>query len=31
MKKIGMAKGEAMTLTELLDAGIEPSKIRIMK
>ncbi len=31
LKKIGMAKGEAMTLTELLDAGIEPSKIRIMK
>ena len=31
LKKIGMAKGEAMTLTELLDAGVEPSKIRIMK
>ena len=31
LQKIGAAKGEAMTLTELLDAGIEPSKIRIMK
>jgi large subunit ribosomal protein L18e len=31
LKKIGMAKGEAMTLTELLNAGIEPSNIRIMK
>ncbi|HUV54455.1 MAG TPA: 50S ribosomal protein L18e [Candidatus Krumholzibacteriaceae bacterium] len=31
MEKISMAKGEAMTLTELLEAGVEPSKIRIMK
>ncbi len=31
MEKISLAKGEAMTLTELLDAGVEPSKIRIMK
>jgi large subunit ribosomal protein L18e len=31
LKKIGRAKGVAMTLTELLDSGIEPSKIRIMK
>ncbi len=31
LEKIGMAKGEAMTLTELIDSGIEPSKIRIMK
>lgn len=31
LEKIRLAKGEAMTLTELLDAGVEPSKIRIMK
>lgn len=31
LEKIRLAKGEAMTLTELLEAGIEPSKIRIMK
>jgi len=31
LKKIDTAKGEAMTLTELLDSGIEPSSIRIMK
>ena len=31
LEKISLAKGEAMTLTELLEAGIEPSKIRIMK
>lgn len=31
LEKIRMAKGEAMTFMELLDAGVEPSKIRIMK
>lgn len=31
LKKIVMAKGEAMTLTGLLDEGVEPGKIRIMK
>jgi large subunit ribosomal protein L18e len=31
MEKISLAKGEAMTLTELLEAGVEPSKIRVMK
>ena len=31
LEKISLAKGEAMTLTELLEAGVEPSKIRVMK
>jgi len=31
LEKISLAKGEAMTLTELLEAGVEPSKIRLMK
>jgi len=31
LEKIRLAKGEAMTLTELLEAGVEPSKIRVMK
>ncbi|MBN2335560.1 50S ribosomal protein L18e [Candidatus Bathyarchaeota archaeon] len=31
LEKIRLAKGEAMTLTELLEAGVEPSQIRIMK
>ena len=30
-EKIRRAKGEAMSLTELLEAGVEPSKIRVMK
>jgi large subunit ribosomal protein L18e len=30
-KKIKLAKGDYMSLTELLDSGIEPSKIKIMK
>jgi len=29
--KIRAAKGEAMSLTDLLEAGVEPSRIRIMK
>ena len=31
IEKIKMAKGRHMTLNDLLDSGIEPSKIRIMK
>lgn len=31
LEKIRRAKGEAMSLTELLEAGVEPSKIRVMK
>ncbi len=31
LEKISLAKGEAMTLKELLEAGVEPSKIRVMK
>ena len=31
LEKISLAKGEAMTLTELFEAGVEPSKIRVMK
>jgi len=31
LEKISLAKGEVMTLTELLEAGVEPSKIRVMK
>jgi large subunit ribosomal protein L18e len=31
LEKISLAKGEAMTLTELLESGVEPSKIRVMK
>jgi large subunit ribosomal protein L18e len=31
LEKISLAKGEAMTLTDLLEAGVEPSKIRVMK
>jgi large subunit ribosomal protein L18e len=31
LEKIRMAKGEAMTLMGLLEAGVEPNKIRIMK
>ena len=30
-QKIGWVKGEHMSLRELLESGIEPSKIRIMK
>jgi len=31
LEKIRAAGGEAMSLTELLEAGVEPSQIRIMK
>lgn len=31
LEKIRAAGGEAMGLTELLEAGVEPSRIRIMK
>lgn len=31
LEKIRLAEGEAMTLMELLEAGVEPGKIRIMK
>lgn len=31
IEKIKMAKGQYMTLKDLLDSGVEPSKIRIMK
>ena len=31
VEKINNTKGEAITLTQLLKAGVEPSKIRIMK
>ncbi|MBD3171982.1 50S ribosomal protein L18e [Candidatus Bathyarchaeota archaeon] len=31
IEKIKMVKGEYMTLDELLESGIEPSQIRIMK
>jgi len=31
LAKIRAAEGEAMSLTELLEAGVEPSQIRIMK
>ena len=30
-QKVKQAKGETMSLTDLLESGIEPSKIRIMK
>lgn len=31
LEKIRAAEGEAMSLIELLEAGVEPSRIRIMK
>jgi len=31
LEKISLVKGEAMTLMELLEAGVEPNKIRVMK
>ena len=31
LEKIRAAEGEAMSLTDLLEAGVEPSQIRIMK
>ena len=31
LEKIRATGGEAMSLTELLEAGVEPSRIRIMK